>query len=271
MTQDEYDALNRIHGRAIAIIVAVAILAVVGLILIFATFAGVAAGHVGVVTRFGAVNRVVNPGIVIKIPLVEHVVEMETRVQKEQVDVSAASKDLQEVQATVAINYHLDAPKAVDVYQDVGTEYSDRLIHPAMQEAFKATTAKYTAEQLITNRESVKQDAINQIRERLASNHIIVDDFNIVNFDFSREFNAAIEAKQVAQQNVEKEKQTLASIEIQAEQARQQAKGQADAQKLLKDAGSLSPEYLNYLAVNKWDGKLPNVTGGATPFVNIPQ
>lgn len=243
----------------------------VALIILTGSFRTVGAGHVGVITRLGAVNRVANPGLVWKFPLIENLVSMETRIQKEQVSAGAASKDLQEVSASIAINYHLDAPRAVEVYQNVGVEYSDRLIHPAMQEAFKATTAKYTAEQLITQRESVKKEAIEQIRERLHSNHIIVDDFNIVNFDFSKEFNSAIEAKQVAQQNVEKEKQTLASIEIQAEQARQQAKGQADAQKLLKDAGSLSPEYLNYLAVSKWDGKLPNVTGGATPFVNIPQ
>jgi len=245
---------------------------IVGIIIVFNSFSTVGAGHVGVVTRFGAVNRVIQPGFAIKIPFIEKVVKMETRIQKDLVDASAASKDLQEVRATVAVNYHLDSIKAVDVYQNVGVEYNDRLISPAMQEAFKATTAKYTAEELITDRESVKQEALKQLQGRLIKNHIIIDDFNIVNFDFSKEFNQAIEAKQVAQQNVEKEKQTLQSVEVQAEQARQQAKGQADAQKALRDAGSLSSEYLEYLAVNKWDGKLPNVTGSnGVPFVSIPQ
>lgn len=260
--------LNVKQAKRIAFIVC-AIIAIV--LFALGSFRSVEAGHVGVITRLGAVNRVVDPGLTFKFPIAERVIQMETRIQKEQVSVGAASKDLQSVSAVVAINYHLNAPKAVDVYQNVGIDYSDRLIHPAMQESFKATTAKYTAEELIAHRESVKKEAISQLKARLATNNIVVDDFNIVDFNFSKEFNQAIEAKQVAQQNVEKEKQNLQAIEVQAEQARQQAKGQADSQKLLKDAGSLSPEYLEYLAVTKWDGKLPNVTGGATPFVNIPQ
>lgn len=165
------------------------------LVLVFGSFGIVGAGHVGVVTRFGAVNRVVTPGVVFKIPVIEGVHSMETRTQKEQVDASAASKDLQEVKSTIALNYHLDGTKAVDVYQNVGEDYVDRIIAPAMQEAFKATTAKFTAEELIGKREDVKVLAYAEIKSRLTKYNVLVDDFNIVNFDFSREFNQAIEQK----------------------------------------------------------------------------
>ncbi|HVZ12254.1 MAG TPA: prohibitin family protein [Patescibacteria group bacterium] len=238
------------------------IIAILIFLIFFSSFAIVDAGNVGVITRLGAVNRVVNPGLTFKIPLIEGIAIMETRTQKEQVDAQAASKDLQEVKSTIALNFHLNGEKAVTVYQNVGTEYKDRIIAPAMQEAFKATTAQFTASELIEKREKVKQLAYNGLRERLSKYDIVVDDFNIVNFEFSADFNQAIEQKQVAQQNFERAK-------TEAQTAVTQANGQAEAQKALRDNGSLTPEYLEFLAIQKWDGKLPNATSG-TPFINIP-
>lgn len=233
-----------------------------GIILFFGTIRTVGAGKVGVVTRFGAVNRVVNPGLVVKMPFIESIKSMETRTQKEQVDASSASSDLQEVKATIALNFHLRGEKAVEVYQNVGTDYADRIIAPAMQEAFKATTAKFTASDLIGKREAVKTLAYTELKMRLEKYNVVVDDFNIVNFDFSKEFNEAIEQKTVANQN--KEKAT-----IEAQTLLIQAEGQANAQSKLRDSGGLSPEYLQFLAVQKWNGILPNATNGV-PFINIP-
>lgn len=232
-------------------------------ILVIGSWRMVGAGQVGVVTRFGAVNRVAYPGIALKIPLVEGVAIMDTRTQKDQVEANAASQDLQTVKSTIAVNYHLEGSKAVSVYQNVGLDYQDKIIAPAIQNTFKAVTAKFTAEQLITHREEVRLEAEKLLKEQLTSYNVVVENFNIVNFDFSSEFAQAIEQKQVAQQNLEKAK-------LEAQTAVTQAKGQADAQAALKNAGSLTPEYLQFLAVQKWDGKLPSVTGNATPFVNIP-
>lgn len=229
----------------------------------------VPAGHVGVVTRWGAVNRVIYPGMSFRIPIAEWVVQMDVRTRKDQVDASAASRDLQTVTSTIAVNYHLDGQYAVAVYQNVGTGYQDILIAPAVQNIFKATTAKFTAEELITNREAVRIQAEEALTEQLAQYHVIVENFNIVNFDFSAEFNAAIEAKQVAQQQVETAKQKLAQAEIDAQAAVAQAQGQADAQAALKNTGALTPEYLEYLALTKWDGRLPSVVGGASPFIDV--
>jgi regulator of protease activity HflC (stomatin/prohibitin superfamily) len=220
------------------------------------------AGHVGVVTMFGAVERVVNPGLIIKIPLIEGVYSMETRTQKEQVEALAASKDLQQVTSTIALNFHLRGEKAVDVYQNIGEDYIDRIIAPAAQEAFKSTTSQFTASDLIEKREEVKQIAFNELRDRLGKYDIVMDDFNIVNFAFSDAFNAAIEQKTIAEQNQEK-------AQIEAQTALIQAQGEAEAQKALKNSGSLTPEYLQFLAIEKWDGKLPSATNGV-PFIQIP-
>ncbi len=248
--------------RNIVISVGAGVVGIIFLILFFSSFAIVSAGSVGVITRLGAVNRVVNPGMSFKLPLIEGITIMETRTQKEQVDAQAASKDLQEVKSTIALNYHLRAEKAVEVYQNIGPDYKIRIIDPAIQEAFKATTANFTATELITKREGVKKLAFEHLKDRLDRFNVIVDDFNIVNFDFSADFNQAIEQKQVAQQTLEKAK-------IEADTATTQAQGQAEAQQILQTSGSLSPSYLEFLAIQKWDGKLPNATSG-TPFINIP-
>jgi len=146
--------------------------------------------------------------------------------------------------------------------------YQDILIAPAVQNIFKAVTAQYTAEELITKREQVRVKAEDALAAQLAVYHVIVENFNIINFDFSPEFNAAIEAKQVAQQQVETAKQLLAKAQIEAQTAVAQAQGQADAQAALKNTGALTPEYLEYLALTKWNGTLPIVTSG-TPFIDV--
>jgi regulator of protease activity HflC (stomatin/prohibitin superfamily) len=265
------DKQGNAHIRRGAVIgLVVAILLVVWVV--FLSVYTVPAGFVGVVTRFGAVQRIVQPGFGIKIPLVEDVVKMDVRTQKDQTDATADSIDLQAVTSTIAVNYNLDPQYASQVYSSVGTDYADILIAPAIQNIFKATTAQFTAEQLIDQREAVRSKAEASLKSQLAQYHVIVLNFNIVNFNFSDQFNQAIEAKQVAQQQVETAKQLLAKAQVDAQTAVAQAQGQADAQKALKDAGSLTPEYLEFLAIQKWNGSLPSVvTGGATPFIDLSQ
>jgi regulator of protease activity HflC (stomatin/prohibitin superfamily) len=229
----------------------------------------VPAGSVGVVTRFGAISRVAQPGLNMKIPLVDGVHMMSVRTQKDEVSASAMSENLQVVTSTVAINYHLDGVYAVDVYQNIGTNYAEIIIAPALQNTFKSVTAKFTAEELITNREAVRLEAENELTDRLAPYHIVVENFNIVNFDFSPEFQAAIEAKQVAQQSVETSKQKLAQAEIDAQTLVTQAQGQADAQMAFNDSGALTPEYLQYLFLTQWNGVLPTVMTSTSSVFDV--
>lgn len=232
------------------------------LVMILLTFYIVPAGAVGVVTRWGAVNRIAYPGLGVKVPVSDGIVLMDVRTLKDEVDASSASRDLQVVTAKIAVNYHLDGTYASQVYQNIGPNYKDTVVTPAVQNIFKATTAQYTAEQLITQRETVRLQAEKSLADQLGIYHVIVDNFNIVNFDFSPEFNAAIEQKQVAQQQVETAKQKLAQAQVDAQSSVAQAQGQADAQKALKDTGALSQAYLDYLFLTKWDGHLPYVMGG---------
>lgn len=258
------------RGQAwIFYLVGVALL--VGLLLFALSIFTVPAGSVGVITRWGAVNRVVEPGIGFKNPISESVVKMSVRTQKDQVDVGAASKNLQVVTATIAVNYHLDGRFAVQMYQNIGKNYQDIVLAPAIQDIFKSTTAQFTAEELITKREEVRLRAEAALTTELAVYNVVVESFNIVNFDFSEEFNNAIEAKQVQQQQVETAKQRLEQAKIDAETIVTTAQGQADAQKAMNDTGGLTPEYIQYLAITKWNGVLPAVTGGVAPFIDLTQ
>ena len=244
------------------------LLVLVLVVAVFLMVFTVPAGRVAVITRWGAVLRVANPGLGFKVPVMDAVIKMDVRTIKNQVDASAASKDLQTVTAVIAVNYRLDGQYATWMLQAVGKDYDTIIIDPAVQNIFKDTTAKFTAEELITKRAEVAKMALDALATQMAGYHIIVENFNIVNFDFSPEYNAAIEAKQVAQQQVETAKQLLAKAQIEAQTIKAQAQGQADAQKALQDTGALSPEYLQYLALTKWNGILPVVTSG-TPFIDI--
>ena len=198
---------------------------------------------------------------------------MDVRTQKEEVDAGAASKDLQTVYAKIAVNYHVNPSEANNLYQNIGKDYKNRIIAPAIQESVKAGTAKFTAEELITKREIVKDAIRTELRERLANSFIIVDDFNIVNFEFSEEFDKAIEFKVTAEQEALAAKNQLERVKFEAQQQIESAEGKAEAIK--KEASALreSPELLELRALEAWDGKLPTYMmggNGAVPFIQIP-
>ena len=227
------------------------------------------AGEIGIITRGGDVDRTEGAGPMVKWPWpIESFHEMEIRVQKETQDAAAASEDLQDVTATLVLNYQLDPEQALDVFSDIGTDYKDRVISPALQEVFKAASAQYTAAELITKRAEVKAAASSELRSRLADYGVIVTDLSLVNFGFSGEFAKSIEETQVANQNALK-------AEANARKAKAEAQGRLDAALLDAQAQdalqeSLTPALLQKWWIEKWDGDMPQITGGATPLVQIP-
>lgn len=245
------------------------------LFLFFNPFVIIGAGERGVVLTFGAVqNRVLDEGLHVRIPLVQRIVRMDVRVQKSQTEAAAASMDLQETHSTIALNYHILPEKANWVYQRIGTAYKERIIDPAVQEVVKAVTARYTAVTLITQREKVRHEIRELLKQRLISYNILVDDFSIINFEFSKQFTQAIEAKQTAEQLAMKAQRDLERIKIEAEQKITQAKAEAEALRLQKE--NVTPQLVrlrqieaSLRAIEKWDGRLPRVTSGAVPFIDV--
>jgi regulator of protease activity HflC (stomatin/prohibitin superfamily) len=236
-------------------------------------FGTVGAGERGILLRWSAVTgKVFGEGLYFRMPIMDQVILMDVKIQKEQVVATAASKDLQTVNGTVAVNYHIDPNKVANVYQDVGVEFNSRLIDPALQESVKATTAKYTAEELITKREGVRDEVKSHLKEKLEPHGILIDDFNIVDFQFSDSFNQAIELKVTAEQSALAAKNKLEQIKFEADQQIAAAKGKAEALRIESEALKANPQVLQLRALEKWDGKLPAYIGGSdvpTPFVDV--
>jgi len=234
-------------------------------------FGTVGAGERGIVLNWGAVQgKVLGEGLYVRIPVMQHVVLMDVKIQKEEVTATAASKDLQTVNSKVALNYHIEPDKVSDIYQNIGIDYNYRLIDPALQESVKASTANYTAEELVTKREQVRDEIKQRLVEKLNPRGIIVDDFNIVDFEFSQSFNEAIELKVTAEQSALAAKNKLEQIKFEADQQVAEAQGKAEALRIEASALQNNPQILQLRALEKWDGKMPAVMGsGATPFVDV--
>src|SRR3989338_4229349 len=238
-------------------------------------FGTVPAGHRGVQLRFNAVTgKAFNEGLFFRIPFIEQVVRVNVQTQKHEVKALAYSKDIQTVDSTLALNYHLNPETVADLYQEVGLGYRERIIDPAIQESVKAATAKFTAQELIEQRPLVKDEIQTHLRERLSGRDIVVEEFSIVNFDFSDVYEQAVEKKQVAQQEALTEKNRLERVKYEAEQRVAQAKGEAEAIRIQTEAikAQGGEAYVELKRVEKWDGKYPQTYfgGNATPLVTLP-
>ncbi|MBQ9515768.1 MAG: prohibitin family protein [Ruminococcus sp.] len=230
------------------------------------------AGHTGVVTTFGKVNEgVLQEGIHFKIPFIQQVVKIDNRIQKLEVTTEAFSKDLQSVNTVLAINYRVDTAKSYSIYKNIGANYEDVLVTPAVNEVLKAITATYTAEESVTNRQLISDGLVTGLNEKLNDIGLYVTDVNIIDFDFSDAFITAIEEKQVAQQQLlkaETEKKTaITNAEADAEAQKIRAQGEAEANSTISK--SLTDQVIENKKIEKWNGELPRVSGGAGTFVDI--
>jgi regulator of protease activity HflC (stomatin/prohibitin superfamily) len=235
---------------------------------IFGSFTQVGVGEVGIVKHFGAIDTehpdVFDPGIHTKVPFRDDVIIFDTRIQKEQVDSSAASKDGVTIHSTITINFHIEAAKAPLILQNIGANYKERIIDQQIQQAFKDVTAQYAGLELIQKREEVALKAKGVLKDKLTPYYIVVDEFTIPNYEFPKEFNDAILATQVANQQNLQAKQLQEKARTEAETALIVAQGLANAQKA--QATTLTPEYLQLQAINKWNGQLPQYLTPNTPL-----
>ncbi|CQR58346.1 HflC protein [Paenibacillus riograndensis] len=258
-------------GKIISIVVAVLLVVIIG----GNAFTSVEYGHVGLYKTFGKLNNnMLSPGIHFKIPFIQTVIQVNTQVTKAETDTSASSKDLQPVSTHVAVNYSVNKDSAYNLMNNIGGNFDGVIINPAIQEIVKEVTAKYPAEDLITRRDLVAGEISELLTKRLGRYDLVVNDINIVNFKFSDAFNQSIEAKQVAQQQALKAENDLRRVEIEAKQKIAQAQAEAESLRLKKQ--EVTPELVQLKqievqekALEKWNGVLPSVTGGATPFVDV--
>lgn len=247
---------------------------------LWGTFVIVPAGSRGVVLWWGSVeSRIMNEGLNFKVPLAETVMKVDVRVQPHPFrEIDASSKEYQIVKMTGMMNFHIDPTFVNDLYQKVGLDFADKVIDPAFNDFVKEVVPMYPIGEILPKREEIRQTAMKKLGNNLARYHIIVDDIYFANIRFSPEYEKAIEAKQVAQQQVETQKQVLAQREIEAQQKVATAKGDAEAifvvaQEQAKAnevlAHSLTPILVSYKSIERWNGVLPQVAGSAVPFIDM--
>ena len=240
-------------------------IALIVLILFTSSFTTIKSGEVGVRVRFGkVVDKSTNEGVNFKIPFIERIEKMNVKVQKTEVQTSSSSKDLQEVEMNLAVNYRIDRKQATYLYKNVGVNYQSVVLEPAIEESIKAVTSKYTAEELITNRSEVSTKCMEELSKKVNKYGIDVSDFNITNFNFSEEFNKAIEEKQVAEQKVLTAKQELEKERIEAEKKIVKAEAERQANELKQQ--TLTDNIIKEKFIEKWNGELPKVTSDSNIF-----
>jgi len=271
-TKEAIQAMMKKGPLKLIIIAAV----IIFILIFFKPWVQVGAGQRGIVLNFGAVQKVVlEEGLHLRIPVMQEVALMDVKVQKAETDAAAASSDLQDVTSRVALNYHIVPDQANVVYQKIGIQFKERIIDPAILEVVKAVTAKYTAEELITKRPAVSEAMRHNLMDRLIVHNIAVDAFSIVTFSFSKVFTEAIESKQTAEQLALKAKRDLDRIKIEAEQKITAARAEAESLRLQRanistDLIELRKIEANMKAIEKWNGILPQVTGGgAIPMIGL--
>ena len=271
-------------GKAKAAIVGIVVLIMIGVVASQSAQI-VESGHRGVLLHWSAVDVTSPPldeGLHFVVPFQDTIVNMEVRTLKFVKSTSSASKDLQTVSTEVTVNYSPDANSVNTLYKEVGLQYESRVIQPAVDEVVKQVTANYNAEELITKRPQVKSDIEQEITKRLDVYNIDTQVISITDFQFSVLFSQAIESKVEAEQKAQKAENDLLRIEVEARQVEQQAKciaasnvaqaqGEAEAIRVINEALSNNPFYLEWLKTQAWDGRLPLVVGeGGTPFIQIP-
>ncbi len=253
------------------------ILIILFLILILNPFSSVPTGYVGIRTRFGkADENVVQEGLNLKMPVIEHIVLMDCRTQKAEIDCSTASRDLQEVTLKVAVNYNVSVENAYNIYKNIGVNYESIMISPSILESVKSVTAQYTAEELITKRSEVSDKMQDTLKEKIEGRGFAVIDFNITDLDFSAAYNQAIEKKQVAEQEAKQAEYELQKSKIENEKKIAEAEANAKVMQVQDSSTTENALKLKELEIKKsfierWNGVLPStVTGDSViPFLDI--
>jgi prohibitin 2 len=239
----------------------------------FMSYSPVDAGYVGVVTRMGAVVGTIQPGPHFVTPFVSHVDQVSTKTMTVSPDEDASSLDLQQVHIRVTLAYHFDSGNIAYIYSNLidstANAVETKVVNPAILEAIKASTAKYTVQQLVEQRAKVRDDIEAMVKARIAPYHIVAETTSITDFRFSQEFEKSIEQKQVAQQAAEQAENVLKKVKIEAEQKVAAAEGEAAALKSQKE--QITPELLQLRMIemlkDKWDGRLPeSYFGGQAPL-----
>ncbi|OGR77015.1 MAG: hypothetical protein A2X32_06955 [Elusimicrobia bacterium GWC2_64_44] len=261
----EKDYLGKLLVPVIAVVVAV---------IAFSSFFIIAPGEVAIKTRVGSIVDSYSEGMHFKLPLVESIIKFSIQIQRADIKTQAFSKDLQTMNAHLVVNHRIQKETAVSIYRNLGPAYVTNIVDPAVQEVFKAISARYSAELIISERNKLVEELNAEVKERLNKKEIIVTDISVTDLDFTEQFLKAVEDKQVAEQQAKMSEKLVEKAKRDAESQIAKSKGEAEALRMQRE--QVTPALIELRkvdaqlkAIEKWNGVLPGYVGGGVPFVSI--
>ena len=240
------------------------------LITLFSSFYTVKSTERGVLSTFGKIHdKAVSDGLHLKIPFIQTIQKVNVQQKKFDGTEDSYTRDVQTSEVSYTINYDLVRENVSLLIKNVGADYHTRIVEPYIRSAVKSSFGNFNATQIVENRDKVRHEIEDKLRQTLDRRYFTNIHFQLVNIDFDDQFETAIKEKQVAEQNALKAKNVTIQIEEQAKQTKIKAEAEAEAIRIKANALEKNPRLVEYEAVQKWDGQLPEYTGGAIPFLNI--
>ncbi len=247
---------------------------VVAVMLAFSAFFIVPPGEVAIKTRLGAIVDSYGEGMHFKLPFLESVTKFSIQIQRANIKTQAFSKDLQTMNAHLVVNHRIEQGTAVSIFRNLGPNYVENIVDPAVQEVFKAIAARYSAERVISERNELVMEINKEVKERLTAKQIVVTDISVVDLDFTEQFLKAVEDKQVADQQAQMAGKLVEKAKRDAEQQIAKSRGEAEALRMQRE--QVTPALIELRkvdaqlkAIEKWNGVLPGYVGAGVPFISI--
>ena len=238
------------------------ILAFLAILVFFSSFYTIRSSERGVLSTFGKMSDdVIDDGLHMKIPFIQTIKRVNVQQKKFDGKEDSYTRDVQTSEVEYTINYDLVRENVSKLMKNVGDDYHNRIVVPFIRSAMKESFGNFDA---------VRRQIEQQLRETLDSNYFMNIQFQLVNIDFDDDFETAIKEKQVAEQNALKAKNVTIQVEEQAKQTKIKAEAEAEAMSIKAAALESNPKLVNYEAVQKWDGKLPQyMLGNSVPFIDL--
>lgn len=250
------------------------VIAVAAVVLAFSAFFIVPPGEVAIKTRLGAIVDSYSEGLNFKLPFLESVTKFSIQIQRANIKTQAFSKDLQTMNVNLVVNHRIQKETAVSIYRNLGPNYVENIVDPAVQEVFKAIAARYSAERVISERNALVLELNTEVKERLTKKEIIVTDISVTDLDFTEQFLRAVEDKQVADQQAQMAGKLVEKAKRDAEQAIAKSRGEAEALRMQRE--QVTPALIELRkvdaqlkAIEKWNGVLPGYVGAGVPFISV--